>query len=177
VSTGDLSQRLLAHAVEITVEQGPSVVSLREVQRRAGVSPAAAYRHYRDREALMAAVSAHAAAALADRIEPAVASGWQAGCRAYLEFAVEHPGLYRAVFSTEPGVLTDDRAFALLRNSLDARGITARWSDTTVWAACHGFALLLLDGPLRNLTGRERVAARERLLSVLAAGLTSSRYE
>ena len=90
---------------------GPDSLSLREVQRRAGVSSAAAYRHFRDRDALLLAVAQEAAGLLADHIAaamdavPAVTSDesgarsrLQAACEGYLDFATGNPGLYRAVF-------------------------------------------------------------------------------
>jgi AcrR family transcriptional regulator len=175
VSTG-LGGVLLEHAVAITAESGPVAVSLREVQRRAGVSPAAAYRHYRDRDALMQAVSAHASNLLADRVVAATQrrrgaeARWRAGCAAYLDFAQGEPGLYRAIFSPTEGALEGDRAFGLLRSALADLGATAPWDDVVVWASCHGLALLLLDSPLRSLPARDRAAVRDRLLDVLLAG-------
>ena len=106
-----LAERLVAEAVALVGEHGPGSLSLREVQRRAGVSPAAAYRHFRDREALLLAVAQQCAGLLADHVaaaldaappsggEPSSArSRLLAACRAYLDFATGSPGLYRAIF-------------------------------------------------------------------------------
>ena len=106
-----LAERLVAEAVALVGEHGPGSLSLREVQRRAGVSPAAAYRHFRDREALLLAVAQQCAGLLADHIaavldaaapsegEASVArSRLLAACEAYLDFATGNPGLYRAIF-------------------------------------------------------------------------------
>lgn len=110
----DLRTALLEHAVALTRDLGPAAVSLREVQRRAGVSPAAAYRHYRDREALLVAVGRRASAALADSIqgsmnvqrrgrtaEKTAVGRLRAGCAAYIDFARREPGLFHAVFLTD----------------------------------------------------------------------------
>lgn len=109
-----LAERLVREAVALVRDGGPEAMSLREVQRRAGVSPAAAYRHFRDRDALLLAVAQHCAGLLADHLAtaldaaPAAAPeapgpGWArarllAACEAYLEFATHNPGLYRAIF-------------------------------------------------------------------------------
>jgi len=117
-----LAERLVQEAVELVRADGPESLSLREVQRRAGVSPAAAYRHFRDREALLHAVAQQCAGLLADHIAAALdalpaavrdASAARArllaGCEAYLDFATRSPGLYRAIFYSDEQIddLTD----------------------------------------------------------------------
>lgn len=108
---GDLGPALLAAAVELARESGPDGVVLREATRRVGVSAAAAYRHFADRNSLLAAVGARARAALADAMEEAAAevpgrSGrrravarLQATGRAYVGFALAEPGLFRSGFA------------------------------------------------------------------------------
>jgi len=106
-----LADRLVQEAVALVRTNGPDSLSLREVQRRAGVSPAAAYRHFRDREALLLAVAQESAGLLADHVaavldavppsadEASTArSRLLAVCEGYLDFATQNPGLYRAVF-------------------------------------------------------------------------------
>ena len=106
-----LAERLVQEATTIVVADGPDALSLREVQRRAGVSPTAAYRHFRDRDALLLAVAQEAAGVLADHIAAAMnavpgsasdasiaRSRLLAACEGYLDFATGNPGLYRAVF-------------------------------------------------------------------------------
>ena len=106
-----LAERLVQEATAIVVADGPGSLSLREVQRRAGVSPAAAYRHFRDRDALLLAVAQEAAGVLADHVAAAMdavpvsasdasvaRSRLLAACEGYLDFATGNPGLYRAVF-------------------------------------------------------------------------------
>jgi AcrR family transcriptional regulator len=207
----DLRADLLEHAVALTREQGPDALSLREVQRRSGVSPAAAYRHYRDREALLFAVGQRASALLGDHIQAALdavpAPGntgpdiqsfalarLRAGIEAYLDFMRREPGLFRAVFLTgeDPEHLIEpDSAsrgaggrgpYQLLRDSLDELvdvGVLAEaaapWSDVVVWAATHGLAVLMLDGPLRFLDEDQAHAATERLLDVVLSGLARTR--
>ena len=109
-----LADRLVQEAVGLVRTGGPGAMSLREVQRRAGVSPAAAYRHFRDRDALLLAVAQECAGMLADHIaaalkgappftgEPATARArLLAAGVAYLDFATANPGLYRAIFISD----------------------------------------------------------------------------
>ncbi len=109
-----LAERLVQEGLTIVAAGGPDSLSLREVQRRAGVSPAAAYRHFRDRSALILAIAQQAAGMLADSIahamEPAPASATDASaartrllaaCEGYLDFATQNPGLYRAIFFSD----------------------------------------------------------------------------
>lgn len=201
----DLATRLLEHAVDLTRHSGPEAVSLREVQRRSGVSPAAAYKHYRDRGALMVAVGQRASAMLAEAIERSfdgvelgsdqlatALARLRAGVAAYIDFALREPGLYRAVFLTEedPVDLGEPAPasrgggglgpYQLLQNSIrdlvNHGAMTeedANWSDTAVWAASHGLALLLLDSPLRKLDIIQQQQAIDRLIDVVLAGLAT----
>lgn len=106
-----LADRLVQEAVALVRNDGPDSLSLREVQRRAGVSPAAAYRHFRDRDALLLAVAQESAGLLADHVAavlhdvPPSADPTSTArarlltvCEGYLDFATRNPGLYRAVF-------------------------------------------------------------------------------
>ncbi|WP_433304819.1 TetR/AcrR family transcriptional regulator [Actinoplanes sp. CA-030573] len=120
---GDLAAVLLAHGVDLARAGGPEAVSLREVQRRAGVSHAAAYRHYADREALLAAISSYAKAAIYNAMNaaqqqvpsktsaassPAAAqvsrARFDALGRAYLDFALTEPGLFHTAFLPDSNV-------------------------------------------------------------------------
>lgn len=124
---GDLRAALVAEGLEIARREGPSALSLREVTRRAGVSPAAAYRHFRDRAALMSALGREIQELMATRMRaridaqgdggvlPAdvtrqsgpdeVAAQAQAALRrlrgvglGYIEFAVDEPGWFELAF-------------------------------------------------------------------------------
>ncbi len=140
---GDLGPALLAAAVELARESGPDGVVLREATRRVGVSATAAYRHFADRDSLLAAVGDRARGALADAMEAAAAdvpgrSGrrravarLQATGRAYVGFALAEPGLFRAGFAglgvagpsgpaaACPPPERPDRAYGVLAAALD----------------------------------------------------------
>jgi AcrR family transcriptional regulator len=124
-----LAERLVQEAMAIVRKEGPESLSLREVQRRAGVSPAAAYRHFRDRNALLLAIAQQSAGLLADAVAvamdsaPVSATGASAArarllaaCEGYLDFATRDPGLYRAIF------VSDEQIDELTAPSERARG-------------------------------------------------------
>src|SRR4051812_40393214 len=104
---GQLAPALRESARAILEEKGLEALSLRSVARRAGVSHAAPYRHYANREALLADVArdgidllraelAQAGAAPADKSERIVRIA-----SAYIRFASRHPGLVRLIFGDE----------------------------------------------------------------------------
>ena len=109
---GNLRQALLDHAVDLARAGGPDAVVLRDVQRLAGVSNSAAYRHYSDRGALLAAVTEYAQSRLADamvaRLNALPAKGpkdkraisrFRATGQGYIDFALAEPGLFRTAFA------------------------------------------------------------------------------
>jgi AcrR family transcriptional regulator len=98
--------------VELARAGGPDAVVLRDVQRMAGVSNSAAYRHYADRDALLAAVIDYAEARLADAMLARLSSVASHGPEAerasarlratgqgYIDFALDEPGLFRTAFT------------------------------------------------------------------------------
>jgi AcrR family transcriptional regulator len=109
---GNLRQSLLDHAVELARSGGPDAVVLRDVQRLAGVSNSAAYRHYSDRGALLAAVTEYAESRLADAMlarlnavpdegpkDKRAISRLRATGQGYIDFALAEPGLFRTAFA------------------------------------------------------------------------------
>src|SRR5246500_823116 len=103
---GDLRAACVSAALELLEEGGAAALSLRAVARRAGVSPAAPYRHYADREALVSAVAAVGYRELAERLaaaHPAPPTPEQLAsvAIAHVQFALERPALSRIMF-TEP---------------------------------------------------------------------------
>ena len=109
---GNLRQALLEHAVELARTGGPDAVVLRDVQRMAGVSNSAAYRHYSDRGALLAAVTEYAQSKLADAMvvrlsavpdkgpaDQRAVARFRATGQGYIDFALAEPGLFRTAFA------------------------------------------------------------------------------
>ena len=101
---GDLRAACLRAAMELLEEGGATALSLRAVARRAGVSPAAPYRHYADRDALISAVAAVGYRELAEQLaaahpSPSTADDFGAIAVAYVQFALQRPALFRVMFA------------------------------------------------------------------------------
>jgi len=157
---GDLRAELVRVAGEILDQGGAATLTLREAARRAGVSHSAPYRHFVDREALLAEVSAQGFVQLAGALRQAAPAGGAEVARAYLRFALGHPRRYRLMFAgdTSPArrVGLEDQAQLLLRQfagSIPGLGDAqqALRAATAAWALLHGLAELLLDGYLGSL--------------------------
>jgi AcrR family transcriptional regulator len=158
---GDLHAACLSAALELLEEGGATALSLRAVARRAGVSPAAPYRHYADREALVSAVAAVGYRELAERLtaaHPAPSTPEQLAsvAVAYVEFALEQPALFRMMFGEPCDRDNEERVAATAAVSLYLREIVARCFPRAdpealapaIWALVHGLAFLHLDGKL-----------------------------
>ncbi len=172
---GDLRAALVRAALELLEEGGESELSLRAVARRAGVSPAAPYRHYADREALVSAVAAVGYRELAERLaaahpSPSTAEQLASVAIAYVQFALDRPALFRIMFSEPCDRDNDERIAATAAVSQYVRAIVERTFPqaddealaTAIWALVHGLAFLYLDGKLDASTPSvvaERIAA------------------
>lgn len=195
---GNLSDALVGAAVEVVREGGPGALSLRELARRVGVSHAAAYRHFADREALVDVVAERALAALVSTIharlerlpdaDPVTVARrrLRAIGAGYVEFALAETGLFRLLFTAYPdppegtssGDAGDDDPYGMLNAALD-RLVDVGYldpdvrigADVTCWSAVHGFAVLNVEGPLRGLSGAEREATLAGLLESIDRGL------
>jgi AcrR family transcriptional regulator len=145
---GDLRAALLDAADALLDAGGDGAISLREVARMASVSPTAAYRHFADKEALLAALAArHFAefgAALGGR------SLNEMG-QAYLRFALARPGRFRLMFgpllqrAKHHAALGQASAAALAGLHAAAPSLEAA---LRAWGMVHGLAHLMLDGAL-----------------------------
>jgi AcrR family transcriptional regulator len=186
---GNLREALVDAALSLIAERGPAGFTFAEVARAAGVSAAAPYRHFRDRNALIAEIARQGYERFATALEAAVQSAGAdpvraiENCgRAYLSFARKEPAAYAAMF--EPGfpleedsalLRASDSAFAVLRRAADAasqawKGQGARPPPLMValhiWALCHGTAALFV-GRTESMRRRLPMAPEE----LLEAGL------
>ncbi|MFL5304648.1 MAG: TetR/AcrR family transcriptional regulator [Polyangia bacterium] len=100
----DLRKALVAAALDALPEVGAAGLSLRDIARRAGVSPAAPYHHFQDKDALLAVVAGECAQHLLDALEGATAQAgddqrrrFQLTGIAFVRFAVLHPAHFRAL--------------------------------------------------------------------------------
>lgn len=159
---GDLRAALLAAARGLLDEGGVPAVSLREAARRAGVSPAACYRHFADKDALLTALAVQGfdefAQALAQAADGAPEPFAEMGV-AYVAFAVRRPGMFRLMFG--PAVADRSRSPELLAaiagsTRLFEGGLkthphaapTDPVAGLRAWATVHGLATLAIDGML-----------------------------
>src|ERR1700733_7881077 len=123
---GNLREALVEAALALIGETGPAGLTIAEAARRAGVSPGAPYRHFRDAEALLAEVALRGFESLATALtqawnggKPELIQAFENLGRAYLAFARSEPAYYAAMFEARvdaeahPGLLAaSDRAFA-----------------------------------------------------------------
>jgi AcrR family transcriptional regulator len=155
---GDLRTATLLAAGKLLEEQGPAGVVLREVARRAGVSHNAPYRHFADREALLANLAAEGFAWLGAELSACPPSDMG---EAYVRFALAHPQRFRLMFgglvplSREPALATASRkAYESLLQAFQGRSDIADpgAAAAAAWSLVHGLAHLLLDGHFREAT-------------------------
>ena len=161
---GNLREALIRGALDLIAEKGPAGFTIADAARLAGVSPAAPYRHFRDRDALMADVALMGFNKLADRLDtawndgrPNVLRAYEQIGREYLAFAREERAFYAAMFeagvppsSTPELRKAADRAFDILRSASEAVCATlpegqrppALMVALHVWALSHGIASL-----------------------------------
>jgi AcrR family transcriptional regulator len=165
---GNLREALVAAALDLISTKGPGGFTFAEAARQAGVSAAAPYRHFRDRDTLLADVArrgfelfAQALAAAWDKGAPDPLAALNRLGRAYLAFARAEPAYYAAMFEAgvpvadQPGCReASDRAFAILRGACEAVVATmpaggrppAMMMALHIWAMSHGIASLFARG-------------------------------
>ncbi len=198
---GNLREALVAAALRLIAERGPAGFAFAEVARAAGVSAAAPYRHFRDRNALVTEVARRGFERLAERLalgwnegRPGPAAAMEACGRAYLAFARQEPAAYAAMFEAglpperDPGLLAaSERAFAVLRRAAEALCGAARGPGPRppalmvalhVWSMAHGIAALFVahdgdaqGGPWGREGGRPHRRLPMRPEELLEAGL------
>jgi AcrR family transcriptional regulator len=162
---GNLREALIETALRLIAERGPAGFAFAELARAAGVSPAAPYRHFADRTALLAEVARRGYEQFTATLErawnggrPDALAALEACGRAYLDFARAEPAAYAVMF--ESGVAVDgdpalrvasERAFGVLRTAADAvcAGMTenrppALMVALHIWAMAHGIASLFV---------------------------------
>lgn len=180
---GNLREELVRAALALIAEKGPAGFTIAEAARAAGVSPAAPYRHFRDRDELMMEIARRGFEAFALMLSAA----WDEGRpdplgaiarlgRAYLQFARTEPAYYAAMFETTvPKAATGEfsaashRAFLVLRHAAEQLIATAPEGPRPpammmalhIWSMSHGIASLFGQG---NRGGRTLPMSAEDLL-------------
>ena len=165
---GNLREALIDAALKLISEKGPGGLTFADAARAAGVSGAAPYRHFRDRDELMAHIALRGYEQFAGKLadawndgQPDAFTGLENLGKAYLGFARSEPSLFAAMF--ESGlVLADhpktaaaaDRSFEVLRAACEALAATkpsgerppALMMALHIWALSHGIAALFGRG-------------------------------
>ena len=176
---GDLRRALLDEALRTIQAHGVEHLTLRTVGERLGVSRSALYRHFADKQSLLATVGKEGFR----KLRQAIADAWEGSARgrpgfetmgkAYVQFAMAHPSHYRVMFgkfiesaSKDDQFVAEARAaFQVLVDVLIElqRAGGVRNDDPAqmarfVWAVVHGTAMLIIDGQVPEAAHPEELA-------------------
>jgi AcrR family transcriptional regulator len=184
---GDLKNALIQAGVDVLTREGLGGLSLRKVAKQAGVSHAAPYSHFADKQALIAAISTEGFKQLYSQIQFAfeihredpenliIETAW-----AYVQFALNTPDRFKLMFSS---VLEKEKEYAefvkasqdnfaqlvdIIETCQQAGFIKPGQPDVaavSVWSTVHGFTSLLLEGQISH-TVLEKAALKD-LLSLI----------
>jgi AcrR family transcriptional regulator len=155
---GDLRAALMAAALSLIEQHGVKSFSLKDAAVQVGVSSAAPYRHFADKDALLAAIRREAFGLFHDALKAAYETGGAPEERleelgvAYVTFALRHPARFRIMFGLSgPPEGKDPGAYHLLVEAVAAltpRSGVKRRHDLVVacWSIVHGFATLQMEG-------------------------------
>jgi len=169
---GDLRRVLIDTAVDIISEQGANDLSLRKIAKRAGVSHAAPYRHFKDKNAILAAVARQGFGMMLKITEERIARNRGneldhfAICGlSYIDFAITYPSHYRVMFGTrsDDSYFSDEfrpesiPVFKLLRDKIvvcQEKGLLKAGDPgemaLAAWSIVHGFAMLRIDHHIQD---------------------------
>jgi len=196
---GDLRHALIQAGLKLLGEGGLPALSLRAAAQLAGVSHAAPYRHFKDKEALVAAIAEEGFRLLTRRMNDELAACGEAdtlerlraAAVGYVTFAVENPGYFRVTFGGAfgaPGTYpaleqAGAEAYGVLRGIV-SEGIGSgrlRAGDPdhlslAAWSLVHGLGMLIIDGnvpPPLVATAAQRRALTEEMTRLLEGGLAA----
>ncbi len=165
---GNLREALVAAALDLISKKGAAGFTFADAARAAGVSPAAPYRHFRDRDALMADIARRGFDGFAEALtrawgggKPTPRAAFERVGAAYLAFARKEPALFSAMFESGLSVAeypevreAGDRAFAVLRDACETLAATlpserrppSLMMALHIWSLSHGIAALFARG-------------------------------
>jgi len=198
---GNLKEALLQAALDLIAQKGAAGFTFADAARMAGVSPAAPYRHFRDRDELLTSIAQRGF----EQFEAQLSAAWDDGRpdtvtafervgKAYLAFAREEPAFYSAMF--ESGVAVDaasglmaasERAFSVIRAAAERLAALAPPGQPRppalmmalhIWSMSHGVASLFArgDAARRKLPmSPEELLEAEVLIYLRGLGFTTDR--
>ena len=198
---GDLKHALIEAGVGVLAEQGVEGLNLREVARVAGVSHAAPYRHFADKQALVAAIAEDGFNKLAQEINRVAAKPFStaagkltAAGQAYIRFALQHPDHFRIMFShvderTENTALykVSKVGFVFLTRVIEAgqaagelRVANSLEVAKAMWAMMHGLATLVVEqqlapDPRKPVTRKQAEEMAAAYIEIMLSGLRTQK--
>ncbi len=165
---GDLRSEIERIAWDVVASEGMEKLSLRACARTANVDPAAVYRHFKSKDAILSALARRAFVDLANRLEAAEDARAQGAYAdrllhiglAYIDYATENPAVFRMMFDLAGRVPVEEfagvsgtgrNAYQILQDALarwlpglDAGEVQAL--SFTLWSAVHGQSFLFISG-------------------------------
>lgn len=163
---GQLREALIESALQLLTEHGIEGLNLRALAKATGVTPAAPYSHFRDKDDLLAAVAETGFQRLAlqmaedatglrhtqERIEKLICS--------YIRFAAENKPLFQLMYSRELAqmknyptlAMTAGKSYSLISAALSTRQSPtedARFMTVAIWSLCHGLTSLIIDEKIK----------------------------
>jgi AcrR family transcriptional regulator len=185
----NLRDRLLDEAIAIARESGAHALSLREVARRAGVSHMAPYRHFKDKEALLAAIAERGFDRLSKKMSSVAKPGlsfpevFENMGHAYVQFVLDSPDTARIMFG---GFITDmdehktchdagmsafGQLLHLIRTGQELGYFDKKYDvealGAMIWSQVHGFAMLLAENQFDMISIAARDRFREQINSMV----------
>lgn len=165
---GNLRSALISATLELIAEKGINAFTIREIAKRAGVSHAAPYRHFRDKEDILFAVAKEGFDMMVAETKKRSAkypddpfARYSISGISYIDFAISHPSHYRVMFSSgehisnfpEDLIFSSTESFKLLTDTIREcqekniikEGNTHEFALAS-WAIVHGYAKLYIDG-------------------------------
>ena len=191
---GNLAESLLNAVDELATQFGLEAVTLRGCANLVGVSPSSAFRHYADKRALLTAFATRALHQLSDAMAAAKTQAGRDGTNpfhavglAYIEFAVDKPAFFRAMWREET-IYANDENYVAAANELGAH-LKGGFADTIedndpdqfnplellAWSAVHGLADLFVDGPVaRGKTKTQKLTIAADMIQAMSPSLGNS---
>jgi len=189
---GNLNEALVVAAMRLIEERGGAEFTLRELARELGVTHAATYHHFKDKDDLLATVAARGFAELTERVRAARDSDvctdpehcLSVMAEAYVRFAVEYPARFRVMYSRKftgasdqedaahaTGPLRDDLLQIVLHGQRDGVFTDGDPEElvSLMWSLVHGLAVLMSTNALEapDVDGHVRRVARHALVGIL----------
>jgi len=185
---GNLAAELLRIACDTLAEGGAASLTLRGVAERAGVTAAAVYRHFADKDALLAAVAEDGYRQLVTQFEAAMGHNTPSPRdqlrglgRAYIQFAAENPHLHSVMFGPRAKHTKENdrlqvianQSFSLLQQAV-LRCLGPSISEQqlmqtslALWSLVHGYAILARDGHFAQIPAEYSLPPDEMLQALL----------